>query len=48
VDFVDFIDENFLSVIGIVYSKQAEDVGEEKSSSVNFISVVAVFPNLLG
>lgn len=42
------VGENFLSLLFTVCSKQAEDAVEERSCSVNVVSVATFFPKLLG
>ena len=44
---VDLVGENFLSLLFTVCSKEAEDAVEEKSASVNVISMATFFPKLL-
>lgn len=47
-DFVDLVCDNFLGLLYTVCSKQSEDTVEERSASVNVITMVTVFPKLLG
>jgi hypothetical protein len=44
---VDLVGENFRSLLFTVCSKQAEGAVEERSASVNFISMATFFPKLL-
>jgi len=44
---VDLVSKIFLSLLFAVCSKQAEDAVEERSASVNVISMATFFPKLL-